>query len=318
MGEYKTQRVKKIRKKHTSVGQCKTQRVKKKRKKHTSVGQYTTCGGRTCYSSSRRSFQKQQRKWNCLAFSRFSFGPVVALIIFNMWCVCVCVCACVCACMRVFVHVCVCVWVCVGVCGCVCSWWYVALCLLACHQTRRLSLWKCYKTLGKLLLITSFSWDKFLPFQLIECWANFGESFQLGNSIQLWGMKHWWRLSTLVVEDFSPFSWKGQSFHSCRNNTVGIPVSLLSCCKAQACFLCFTKQQSMGGSLVFPLPLLKSRSHVEIYFQIIFTENKIKWKRKYSQTFFSLKSVLLSVFERKRAWEWLPLLSWTWVNLGGF
>ena len=127
MGEYKTQRVKKIRKKHTSVGQCKTQRVKKKRKKHTSVGQYTTCGGRTCYSSSRRSLQKQQRKWNRLAFSRFSFGPVVALVIFNMWCVCVCVCACVCACMRVFVHVCVCVWVGVGVCAaggtwhCVCS-----------------------------------------------------------------------------------------------------------------------------------------------------------------------------------------------------
>ena len=219
---------------------------------------------------------RQQKKWNRLAFSQFSFGPVVALVSFNMCCVCVCVLACVRAC--VLACVCVCVHV------CVCSWWYVALCLLACHQTRRLSLWKCYKTLGKLLLllITFFYFYKFLPFQLAECWANFGESCRLGNSIQLWSLKHWRRLSDLVVEDFSPFSWKGQSFHSCRNNTVGIPISLLSYCKAQACFLRFTKQQSMDGSLFFPVPLLKSRSRVEIYFRIIFTETKIKWKRNES------------------------------------
>ena len=64
---------------------------------------------------------RQQKKWNRLAFSRFSFGPVVALVNFNMWCVCVR--ACVHVCVFVCVHVCVCVCVCAagGTWHCVCS-----------------------------------------------------------------------------------------------------------------------------------------------------------------------------------------------------
>ena len=203
---------------------------------------------------------RQQKKWNRLAFSRFSFGPVVALVSFNMCCVCVCVCVCVrvCACVRACVRACmhVCVCVCVCACMCVCAAGGTWHCVCS-HVTRPEgsacgSVTKHWVSCCCWSLF--FIFYKFLPFQLAECWADFGESCRLGDSIQLWSMKHWRRLSDLVVEDFSPFSWKGQSFHSCRNNTVGIPISLLSCCKAQAWFLRFTKQQSMDGSLFFPVP----------------------------------------------------------------